>query len=192
MLKNRKDKTIFNDQKSIRKLLIATVFKKLLAFTCLSASLGANAAYVVESAPGIATGIGGLEIGGNSYNVDFEAIGDSYSTFGGNEHFWEDETSARAAVNAITTFLTSKGIFALNNGTESTLGFEGFGVLFPLNSAAFSSQQGSPGAWGAIQIGDQSSAEYAATAWSVVPIPAAAWLFGSALLGLGVVKRKKA
>jgi hypothetical protein len=27
---------------------------------------------------------------------------------------------------------------------------------------------------------------------SVVPIPAAAWLFGSALLGLGVVKRKKA
>ena len=27
---------------------------------------------------------------------------------------------------------------------------------------------------------------------STVPIPAAAWLFGSALLGLGVVKRKKA
>jgi hypothetical protein len=27
---------------------------------------------------------------------------------------------------------------------------------------------------------------------AVVPIPAAAWLFGSALLGLGVVKRKKA
>ena len=30
------------------------------------------------------------------------------------------------------------------------------------------------------------------TAASVVPIPAAAWLFGSALLGLGVIKRKKA
>ena len=27
---------------------------------------------------------------------------------------------------------------------------------------------------------------------SAVPIPAAAWLFGSALLGLGVLKRKKA
>jgi hypothetical protein len=27
---------------------------------------------------------------------------------------------------------------------------------------------------------------------SEVPIPAAAWLFGSALLGLGVIKRKKA
>jgi hypothetical protein len=33
-----------------------------------------------------------------------------------------------------------------------------------------------------------------ATSWTVspVPVPAAAWLFGSALLGLGVIKRKKA
>jgi hypothetical protein len=27
---------------------------------------------------------------------------------------------------------------------------------------------------------------------SAVPVPAAAWLFGSALLGLGAVKRRKA
>jgi hypothetical protein len=32
----------------------------------------------------------------------------------------------------------------------------------------------------------------ASGAFTVVPVPAAAWLFGSALLGLGVVKRKKA
>ena len=30
------------------------------------------------------------------------------------------------------------------------------------------------------------------TTATIVPLPAAAWLFGSALLGLGVVKRKKA
>lgn len=32
----------------------------------------------------------------------------------------------------------------------------------------------------------------AVTGFSVVPLPAAAWLFGSALLGLGIVKRRKA
>lgn len=47
-----------------------------------------------------------------------------------------------------------------------------------------------------LAIGEDTTADVIAT-WAVwtptaVPIPAAAWLFGSALLGLGIVKRKKA
>ncbi len=47
---------------------------------------------------------------------------------------------------------------------------------------------------GAASIGDplNLSAGAFSGSFSIVPVPAAAWLFGSALLGLGVVKRKKA
>lgn len=167
------------------------MFKSLLAITCLTLSIGANAAYVVESAPGVATGIGNLEIDGTFYNVDFEAVGNAYSTFGGSENFWGDEASAVIATGAAADVLTSSGIFTLNNGTFTTLGFEGFGAYFPADGAAV--ERAVAGVWIA-DVGDWAVSEaYAGTAWSVttVPLPAAAWLFGSALLGLGAIKRRK-
>jgi hypothetical protein len=169
------------------------VLKRIFLFVCLTFSLGANAAYLVESSTGVATGIGNLSVDGALYNVDFEALGDTFSTFGGVEQFWADESSAANAVTAITDFLTGQNVYSINNWTVATLGFEGFGAWFPTDGAAFTA---GPGDWSPVVIGESyaASGDYAGTAWSVasVPLLAAAWLFGSALLGLGVVKRKKA
>ena len=62
-----------------------TVTLSILMFAGWASS--ANASYVVYSAPGVATAIGGLDIGGMLYNVDFEVGGSRFSTFGGEELF---------------------------------------------------------------------------------------------------------
>jgi hypothetical protein len=175
------------------------MFKKLLAFTCLALSItlsiGANAAYIVESSPGVVTGIGDLDIGGTSYNVDFEAVGDTFSTFGGNEHFWADISSALTAANAVNAILNAQASLPLLNNNESDP--DGYivwtGAPNPGLDPVISFING--GAYAAFAAGGgyEPSASNSGTAWSVVPIPAAVWLFGSGLIGLvGMARRKKA
>jgi hypothetical protein len=153
----------------------------------------ANAATVVYSSPGIATGIAGLNIGGTLYNVDFEAPGDAYSTFGGTELFWADLAESNIARDAINTVLDANAVVDLNN--EATYAKP---LFFVRNQALIEgsfSHNYNPTTWtGSINSSvpeGHSLIEGYATAWSVVPIPAAVWLFGSALAGLGWMRRKQ-
>jgi hypothetical protein len=73
----------------------------------------ANAATIVYSSPNVVTSIGGLDIGGTLYNVDFEA--NAYSTFGGDEEFWINEIEAASASDAINVLFVSELVFAVDN-----------------------------------------------------------------------------
>lgn len=161
---------------------IKYIFALLVAVFCSSA----NATYIVTSAPGVATGIGELEVGGTLYNVDFRSAEGQFDVFGGSEHFWMDEVSAFAALQAMATTLSDSGIFAVSSIVIS--------VWFPGDGAAV--------AWICCQYphwdlfigtGYSDAGGVGGTAWSVanVPIPATAWLLGSAMVGLFRVARRK-
>jgi hypothetical protein len=144
----------------------------------------ANAATIVYSSPGVVTGIGGLDIGGTLYNVDFEAPGD-FSTFGGEVDFWSTANEAITASGAINAILTAEGDVDVNNPERVV-----YQVLWGDGCCAEESVNSS-GLWfgtGGIPAFPNASI---ATAWSVVPLPAAVWLFGSALAGLGWFRRRQ-
>lgn len=157
--------------------------------------------YVVESSPGVVTGIGNLYIGGNRYNVDFAA--GVFDTFGGTEDFWSSEGDAVAAVNAVHTILN-----ALEYGYESEVTINNvagntFAVHFPLDGVVISQKQLDFPAWRFPQVCPDSDPSCAyswgswaiGTSWSVatVPLPAAGYFLLSALCGLITIKlRQKA
>jgi len=143
----------------------------------------ANAATIVYSSPGVVTGIGGLDIGGTLYNVDFEAT--AYSTFGGEVDFWSTANEAITASNVINAILTAEDNVDVNNEVLSV-----YHVLW--GDGAFAEESvSSSGLW--TNTGGIPALPYApiVTAWSVVPLPAAVWLFGSALAGLGWLRRRQ-
>ena len=143
----------------------------------------ANAATIVYSSPGVVTGIGGLDIGGTLYNVDFEAT--AYSTFGGEVDFWSTANEAITASNVINAILTAEDNVDVNNEVLSV-----YHVRW--GDGAFAEESvNSSGLWA--NTGGIPALPYApiVTAWSVVPLPAAVWLFGSALAGLGWLRRKQ-
>jgi hypothetical protein len=89
------------------------------------------------------------------------------------------------------------------DGTLDIFSWEGFepldGATFDILSAdtilgefAFLDFGGQGFTWDVSYILDGAGTDYVRLTVSSVPIPAAAWLFGSALLGLAVIKRKKA
>ncbi len=145
----------------------------------------ANAATIVYSSEDVVTGIGGLDIGGTLYNVDFEALG-GFSTFGGEVDFWSDGEEAFAASLAINATLNSIGeelTITVNNS------FETF-YLVNWGDGDFATENLRFGPWVVVEIDGPRNPDYV-TAWSVVPLPAAVWLFGSALAGLGWFRRRQ-
>jgi len=163
----------------------------------LLVSTAANAYTIVESSPGVVTGIGGLDIGGVLYNVDFQT--DVYSTFGGVEDFWSSASEVDTAVGAIVTVMSSEGVAALNNGNTGIPAVF-FSISHPTSPTANAGQRGlvTAGVWQVIGCSDNLSDVKAflgttgLTAWSVVPLPAAVWLFGSGLALLGWLRRRQA
>jgi hypothetical protein len=145
-----------------------------------------NAATIVYSSPGVVTGIGGLDIGGILYNVDFEAWGelDDYTTFGGEEDFWIELGEVLDAASAVNAVLSSPGIVGVNNPSLFTYQVNHSG------GSALESIEIAPGFWGLGNLFSPVDSQKT-TAWSVVPLPAAVWLFGSALAGLGWFRRRK-
>ncbi len=146
----------------------------------------AQAATVVYSSPGVVTGIGGLEISGMLYNVDFEALG-GFNTFGGEVDFWSsanEAITASSAINEIFNF-EPEPLPGVNNFEFSVYQvFWGEGCCTEENVVVGGVWQGTGGipAFPNINV---------ATSWSVVPIPAAVWLFGSGLGLLGWVRRRQ-
>jgi hypothetical protein len=165
-----------------------------LAVMLLLAVGSVQASTIVYSSPGIVTGIAGLDIGGTLYNVDFET--GAYSTFGGVEEFWTSIPEASLAVDLINDVLNAGVVRVLNNDSQYFLTYNpSFSVLagdgnidwgvnaLPLDFVDV--------LWVAGVAGAEPSFHGARTAWSVVPIPAAVWLFGSALAGLGWFRRRQ-
>ena len=133
----------------------------------------------VEFANGIEGSI--VYTGVSSYwNSDGE---DEFGTLISATGFFQDYTRLHFLYN--TEYTTDYGSGALPIawiGNPSTP--FGSNIELDYNEQGFNSQfRISDNGWNSVQITTYSS--------SAVPVPAAAWLFGSALAGLGVVRRKK-
>jgi hypothetical protein len=187
------------------------MLKALLAFTCLTLSIGAATSQaatiysgslkgnVANSSDG--TSIGALKIGdiggsGTGDGLFTEALSTSVV---GTTFTYNTGVEFDMAVDLLTNGFDD-GVFgyvALGGGGgdfESTFfssvslngidlaGFSIDSLQWTIDSFEYNSGLGNVTLRSSLTVNGQ----------SVVPIPAAAWLFGSALLGLGVVKRKKA
>ncbi len=185
------------------KSIILTIKKTALIFTTLAISVGfypvAHAA-TVQFNPGMtaATGITGLDVGGTLYDVDFTG-----SITHNNWATMLDVTSVTDAFNVIQAIgdaldnasatlieydLPSGGTFAF---TEATL-FYGTTTTDLLGvSITATSGWGGFAAASTAPLNDSYPFAIDLTV-STVPVPAAAWLFGSGLLGLIGLARRKA
>ena len=174
-------------------IAISALLKKTLALVSLTLSLTANAATVTYSGEGVVTAIGALDIDGLIYNVDFNQPG-GYDSYGGdNEFFNGDDDGAMAALIAINAVLSEEGNVELNSegeGLNSAIyivyNAQGAGSL----GGIFGGDSGGEG-WGETTIEFDGQNRVAFSQVSAVPVPAAAWLFVSALIGLAGIKRKQ-
>jgi hypothetical protein len=161
-------------------------------------AISANAATIVYNGAA-ATGIAGLNIGGTLYNVDFGA-NSGFSTFGGDEFYWDTHSEATTAVDTINTQLNANNVSFIDNLSTYSFYTVHFG---PPSYSTPNHEMGqfggestidfyNLGAWSAAMLG-QYDGITGRTAWSLaaVPVPAAVWLFGSALAGLGWLRRKQ-
>ena len=159
----------------MKKLFVAVVF--------FVAQITGASAVTIHASGGEVTAIEALDIGGVLYNVDFEAS--SFSTFGGTTDFWGDSAAAIAASEAINAVLNNSAYQLVNNvdGNIYEVDYNDSSVWGVFNNPTLDWQ---------IFLWDLNQIPSHATAWSyTVPIPAAVWLFGSALAGLGWVRRKQ-
>ena len=167
--------------------------KRILITLVMLFSTAANAATLIYSSPGVVTAIGDLDIDGELYNVDFQSV--AFGTFGGLIEFWVTEAQSIAAVDAINDVLNAGGAPALDNlGVVRELCFGpcyyvwGGDIRIGTTGIRISGDY--------INVGDGLGYHEAyITAWTdaAVPVPAAVWLFGSGLIGLvGLARRKKA
>jgi len=163
--------------------------KHIMFAICLLSSTMANAVAVIHfSTPGYVTGIGNLDIDGTLYNVDFEAVGDVFSTYPGTEHFWTLEADAAAAIDAVNQAMDTVIWNRFNNDCV----IQCYGVAFGDNESLWSIYQISLPHWQIwTDLPYEPEAGNIGTAWSVasVPLPAAVYLFLSALTGLVGIKR---
>jgi hypothetical protein len=167
--------------------------KKLLAtfgLMCLALSAHAATLHYTDSSNSHVIAIESLDIGGTFYNVDFDY--DAYSTFGGDDEFWTTAAEASAAVDAINALFDANGVYGVANyGIPDCLSSPCYTVKYAPGTGVLAYAFGDwinagGGAFG-------SEFDPLATAWSVaVPIPAAVWLFGSALAGLMGLRRIRA
>lgn len=166
--------------------------KKLLLGVFFLFAATANAYNVIYNDAGHVTAIGNLDISGTFYNVDFEA--QTYSTFGGVEAFWTNLAAAGIASTAINTVLNAEGPSTLVNNDVADF----YTVVVASTGGTVLNSKASSlvGYWGCHweNCGYDFFPPPASirTSWSLaaVPVPPALWLFGSALAGLGWLRRK--
>jgi hypothetical protein len=179
----------------------------LLSATLGIALLGASAAQALVirdiDDPTIASGIINLDIGGTLYDVTWPGPIEAVNVYGELPGVFAFTTfeSAQTAVNAIAIDLNAAG------GIHSVGAFSGvanqfFNLVFAtqgsgLTSVGFLARSFAAGdVWTLDGEQDQAfyladSRVYASIVPAVIPVPAAVWLFGSALGLLGWMRRKK-
>ena len=105
---------------------------------------------------------------------------------------------AQNTINAVKQFLSNASLglngeggladFDADSTVAGFLQFAASGVIFNQQTLGGATNAQTLGLGSVDFIAEVSGGNFTASA---VPVPAAAWLFGSALLGLGVVRRKK-
>jgi hypothetical protein len=176
-----------------------------LLATFSSYSQSTNAATVTyDGGTGYATGILGLVVDSTTYNVDFVA-GSYDSIYGASlPAFFGDATGSDNAANAIMSTLNAElTVPQIAIGTSEVLWVA---YLTSASANDFQARQvghvSDAAAWQRFSdfLGDRGTDfSDAPTSWlfatftpSAVPVPAAVWLFGTALIGLaGFSKRRK-
>jgi hypothetical protein len=174
------------------------------AATVLTAACGPPAGEVFEG-PGsgtCVTGILNLDVLGTIYDVEI-VVDTGANVFGSPTTpspvptFWGDQAGAAAAVTAIVNALNSEGGIAGATGVAGSR----YWIDIPWGTAysnlAVEFANGTGASWfyegtGACGFNVGCSAEGWALFTPVVPVPAAVWLFGSALGLMGVMRRKLA
>ncbi len=164
---------------------IRPVLKKLLAFTCLTLSMGAHAAQVIWTFDNVSYEDGGTTVGSFTYDTTSDSVisANWVTTCGG--------TLCQGDLT-IESF-TGDGDELLSNNVDDSGGPLEFWNDFYWDR----NLSDGPGVVriidGWIHEPDSETEVWLMSGTiSSVPLPAAAWLFGSALLGLGALKRKKA
>jgi len=178
-------------------------------------TLAASSAFAPEPVPGfsvivdeygIASRITNLEILGIRYDVDFSCdphigLNEGCAGKAGSDMFFGNEAGAIAAVDAINGALIAAGADMVENWYMANYGagyfnvpystteaIESCGVFIDQSCEAWNGLQPWVRNWGAVFPDSRALVGFSLMA--AVPVPAAAWLFGSALLGLGALRRR--
>ena len=185
--------------RTIVKLSRALAAGALAIGLLLGASAAQAATVQIDGTGTNATGILNLDVGGTLYNVEFLFI--SSNTLYGSPPIFDFPSLATAASarDAVVDVLNAASTVE-TVGRDGGVNFDFFGIGFDVASVEpitlFSRGVVLPlsGNWGIPDPGiggvDSSTpAMYAS--FTVVPVPAAVWLFGSGLLGLVAIARRK-
>jgi hypothetical protein len=156
---------------------------------------GAVQAVTVDTSDGgtNATGIRDFELNGTVYNVEFlRATGDDLYFPSGFEFTTSD--TAVAAVNAVNDVLNTTSVSTVGQPSDVKLGFFNIGYAFDGGGTEFAASEYLVGLneWlngGLNDVGTFVESTYAD--FTVVPVPAAVWLFASGLAALGAVTRRR-
>jgi len=180
--------------------ILSALYASLFAFSlCTHSNTGLAATVVYGPFPGLATGITDLEFDGKFWDINF-----SFMQLAGNESLFPtlgDPISGLALAVAILEVLNNDGsITSVGSGVGSGANFyviPGEIEVRPLSDVLINNEEGvhaGDGVWHLgpnVEIATTTSTSFATA--TLVPLPAAVWLFGSGLLGLiGVARRKKA
>jgi hypothetical protein len=183
-----------------------------VAMSLLLGASAAQAATVIfaDDAPTRAIGIQNLDVPGESlpYNIDFLSQKTAREVYGDppGEYTFSTSESAAAAVDAINAALTASAgvgeeVLDVGDGVGTkvySLGwsFEAVGEIESVNVWEGAIPENLATTWIRPEDPDLLSYNFDERTYAVatvVPVPAAVWLFGSGLLGLiGISRRKKA
>lgn len=172
--------------------------RSIAAMALFFAGITAHA-FTVELDGTSATGIRDLDIAGTAYNVVFEFVqadtADTVACAPGVpcDIFFGDELAAEAATDAVNAAMNSWTPFPTTVGSSTNISYfvpwdkSGGQVNVSSSQATIVAEM----VW--LRVGDADLdgtdiIEYAR--FSVVPVPAAVWLFGSALAILGWIRRR--
>ncbi len=161
------------------------MLKKLLAVTCLTLSMGAHAAQVIWTFDNVLYEDGSTTVGSFTYDTDLQDVTSAnWVTTCGSSSVCKGDLTTDIFIyddnfNLLESSNTDGSIYDFWNDFEfhRNLG-DGPGVVIIVD--------------GYIENSDTGDKEQLMSGTiSAVPLPAAAWLFGAALIGLAGIKRKK-
>lgn len=184
---------------AIKFLKIASAVTMIVLSSSGNASLLSYASNTCSgpSSSGIGTGCTSV-IAQYGFNIPLPVVGDSISVTGSDINSfslnWIDGEGVSHPASSVV--FNNNGSWSIQNDAILGLTGSGFlnaGVSFDVGTFSMFSQISGPGTSAindfaaSLDIGPVTSIG----TWTVVPVPAAAWLFGSGLLGLIGIARKK-
>jgi hypothetical protein len=194
----------YNNRKKLSSALVA------LSFAFVAVSSQAATVILDPNDPTIAFGVKGLEVDGTTYDVAFPQIsgGDFYGPFPPGSFTFDSEDKAIRASSAVIAALNGSTATVINDPSSSlTAHSSKWKIGYSLNDrggedkidaieARFEIPRNETVGFWALEDNKQIELHVAIN-WadfnqvSDVPIPAAAWLFGSSIIGLlGLARRK--